>query len=141
MRKIPAVKRVMTPFPYSVEPDRPVGEAIATMREHEFHHLPVVEDGRFVGLLSERILRQFVESDPEAGGSRPVREAPIGEACVVDIDERLDHVAIAMVEGHQDAAVVLKRGRVAGIFTSTDACRYLAELLRQDFPVGGDEVA
>lgn len=141
MRKIPTVKRVMTPFPHSVEPDLPVEEAIEMMGEHDFHHLPIVDGGRFAGLLSERLLRQFVASDPGVGGSRPVREAPIGEAFVVDIDDRLDHVAMAMAERHQDAAVVLKQGRIVGIFTSTDACRALAELLRSEFPVGGDAVA
>jgi CBS domain-containing protein len=33
---------------------------------------------------------------------------------------------------------VVKEGRLVGIFTATDACRALAELLREIFPVAGE---
>ena len=42
-----------------------------------------------------------------------------------------------------DVAVVVKDGRLAGIFTMTDAFRGFAEFLRTQFPssAGGDEAA
>jgi len=140
MRRIPNIKSVMTPFPYSIGIDRPLAEALAMMKEHGFRHLPVVENGVLVGVASERHLRQVTgrtgtEAEPL------VRDAPIGEAYVVGLDERLDNVVLAMAQRHLGAAVVARGGRVVGIFTSTDACRYLGEVLRSEFPVGGDDVA
>ena len=53
MRPIPAVKTVMTPFPYSVHPDAPVAEARALMRRHGIRHLPVLRDHALVGIITE----------------------------------------------------------------------------------------
>ncbi|MFQ5527750.1 MAG: HPP family protein [Thermoanaerobaculia bacterium] len=141
MRKIPNVKSVMTPFPYSVETDRPLSEALEMMATHDFRHLPVVESGELVGVLSERLVGPFVARPSASEGDLLVRDAPMAEAYVAGLDEPLDNVVVAMAERHLGSAVVVKNGRVAGIFTSTDACRYLAKVLRSEFPVGGNEVA
>ena len=45
---------VMTRDPKTVEPDRPFGAALLTMHEHGFRHLPVIEDGKPVGIVSAR---------------------------------------------------------------------------------------
>jgi CBS domain-containing protein len=48
----------------TVEPSQPIDEAIQTMRKHDVRRLPVVEDGRPVGILSLGDLA--VERDPES---------------------------------------------------------------------------
>lgn len=141
MRRIPNVKSVMTPFPYSIERERPLEEALQMMRDHDFRHLPVVDGGKLVGVLSERLLGKMAEVDRTFPPETLVRDAPIGEAYAVALDERLDNVVLAMADRHLGSAVVVREGRVVGIFTSTDACRYLGEVLRSDFPVRGDDVA
>jgi CBS domain-containing protein len=45
---------VMTPSPVTVAPDRSFGHAMAVMHEHGCRHLPVVEDGRPIGIVSAR---------------------------------------------------------------------------------------
>jgi len=45
---------VMTPAPVSIEPDRSFGHAMAVMHEHHCRHLPVVENGRPIGIVSAR---------------------------------------------------------------------------------------
>jgi CBS domain-containing protein len=45
---------VMTPAPVSIEPDRSFGHAMALMQEHHCRHLPVVENGRPIGIVSAR---------------------------------------------------------------------------------------
>jgi CBS domain-containing protein len=42
----------MTRNPVSISPDRPAIEALRTMNDGGFRHLPVVEDGRLVGVVS-----------------------------------------------------------------------------------------
>ena len=56
---------VMTPNPRTIAPDRPFGHALHLMHEGEFRHVPVVEDGRPIGLVSARDalgpdLKQFI---------------------------------------------------------------------------------
>ena len=57
--------QVMTENPRTIAPDRPFGHALHLMHEGEFRHVPVVENGRPVGIVSARDalgpdLRQFI---------------------------------------------------------------------------------
>ena len=45
---------VMTRAPHTVEPDKPFGYALLLMQEKGFRHLPVIEDGKPVGIVSAR---------------------------------------------------------------------------------------
>jgi CBS domain-containing protein len=45
---------VMTPSPQSVGPEKTFGYAMLMMQEHGFRHVPVVEDGRVIGIVSVR---------------------------------------------------------------------------------------
>lgn len=64
----PAVTRVaevMTDNPRTIGPDRPFGHALHLMYEGEFRHVPVVENGRPLGMVSARDalgpdLQQFI---------------------------------------------------------------------------------
>jgi CBS domain-containing protein len=49
-----AVSEVMTRDPLTVAPETPTLEAIALMRRHRIGCLPVVKDGRLVGIVTER---------------------------------------------------------------------------------------
>ncbi len=59
------VAEVMTKNPRTIEPDRPFGHALHLMYEGEFRHVPVVENGRPLGMVSARDalgpdLREFI---------------------------------------------------------------------------------
>jgi acetoin utilization protein AcuB len=137
----PSMAAVMTPFPFSVQADDPVARAEELMKEHGIRHVPVRQGQELVGVLSERDLALRAG----AGSAREtlrVRDVCVMDAYVVDISARLDAVALAMAERQIGSALVTKHGRLAGIFTVTDACRALGELLRQLFPVPrGDSAA
>jgi CBS domain-containing protein len=45
---------VMTPAPQTVHPRRSLGYALLMMHENGFRHVPVVEDGKLVGIVSAR---------------------------------------------------------------------------------------
>lgn len=45
---------VMTHAPHTVGPDKPFGYALLVMYEKGFRHLPVVQDGKLVGIVSSR---------------------------------------------------------------------------------------
>ena len=45
---------VMTKSPLTVSPDRSFGYALLMMQEHSFRHVPVVVEGRPVGIVSSR---------------------------------------------------------------------------------------
>lgn len=47
------VRHLMTPSPLAVDPDEPLEAAAVMMRQHKIGGLPVVEDGRLVGVITE----------------------------------------------------------------------------------------
>ena len=53
------VRQWMTPNPVTIEPDVEVEEAAKIMFDHNFRHLPVVKDGRPLGIVSLRLLARF----------------------------------------------------------------------------------
>ena len=58
-----------------------------------------------------------------------------------ELTERLDRVLLAMSRSHLGSALVVKRGKLVGIFTTSDACRIFGECLRNLFPNDDDEAA
>ena len=45
---------VMTASPMTVSPDKSFGYALIVMHDNGFRHLPVVEDGKLIGIVSAR---------------------------------------------------------------------------------------
>ena len=138
-KSIPPVKAVMTPFPHSIEASEPMTRAREMMTGYGFHHLPVIDRGELVGVISEPDLRRAESAD---SGARRVAEVTRQESFLVDLSEPLDHVLAKMARLQVGSVLVVKEDRLAGIFTVTDACRSFAECLRAQFPgEGGDEAA
>jgi len=134
MKKLPLIKSVMTPFPYSVDINTLLGDAHEYMREHDIHHLPVTDGDRLAGILNE----QEILANP---GARAF-EISLREPGVFDLNARLDDVLSRMADMRLDTVLVTRQKKLVGIFTVTDACRVFAEYLRDVFaPPGGDEAA
>jgi CBS domain-containing protein len=53
------VRQWMTPDPVTIDPDTPVEEAARVMFDNNFRHLPVVQDGRPLGIVSLRLLSRW----------------------------------------------------------------------------------
>jgi CBS domain-containing protein len=127
----PRVKSVMTPFPYSVALEAPIGAARKLMLDHRVHHLPVTEDGQLVGIITDRDIKLLL--GPELGSPDPkeltVEDGYVSDCYVVDLETPLVEVLEAMMERHLGAALVTGHGRLAGIFTTVDACRVLHDNL------------
>jgi len=67
-----AVRTTMTPDPISCRPETTVEEAIREMSARRFRHLPVVVDGRLVGLVSigDVVKLKIEEAEREAAELR-----------------------------------------------------------------------
>ena len=141
--KIPSLKSVMTPFPWFIHIEDRLGRAAEVMAERDIRHLPVTQDGRLVGVLAERDLQLVMGSvaSPEQRAGLTVRDACVLDAYVVETSEPLDRVLLTMARRHIGSALVVKNGKLAGIFTVSDACRCFAELLGSLFPEIGDDIA
>lgn len=144
MKHIPAIKSVMSPFPYSVDVSAPIGEARQFMRERKIRHLPVTEGKKLVGILTDRDIKLFLGPDFDYPDQKDVtvKDVYIDKPYIVDLNERLDNVLNTMAKKHIGSVLVTRNGKLAGVFTSTDACQSFARYLRDQFnPSGGNEAA
>jgi acetoin utilization protein AcuB len=117
----------MTPFPYSVPLDAPIGAARRLMLDKHVHHLPVTDGNRLAGIITDRDIKLLL--GPELGSPDPkeltVEDAYVSDSFIVDLDMPLVDVLAEMIERHLGAALVTTHGRLAGIFTVMDAARVL----------------
>lgn len=127
-KPIPTVQKYMTSSPLTVSVEQTIEFAAKVMREHHIRHLPVLDGGEIVGLLSARdiaLIENLAGVDPkivkveDAMSQAPYTAAP---------DATVDRVAAEMAEHKYGAAVVVQNGKVVGMFTTVDACRTLAEI-------------
>jgi acetoin utilization protein AcuB len=125
------IQKYMTSAPYSIDADQTLAAASRMMARHDVRHLPVLEDGRLLGVLTDRDLK-FVETFPDVDPSTlSVSEAMIEEPYSVAPDTPLHEVVSTMANEKIGSALVVRNHEVIGIFTSVDACRALAGLLEK----------
>lgn len=144
MKHIPAIKAVMTPFPYSVDINAPINQARKFMSEHGIRHLPVTDGKDIVGILTDRDIKLYLgpDFDYPCENDSIVKDVYLDKPYIVDLNVRLDKVLKTMADRHIGSVLVTRHGKLAGVFTSTDACKSFAEYLRNQFnPSGGDEAA
>jgi CBS domain-containing protein len=114
------------------------------MRAHGIRHLPVMRAGALVGVLMDRRVREASgpAMDEERAAQLTVEERAVMDVYVVDLETRLDDVVLTMAARHVDCALVTRDGRLAGLFTASDACRVFGEYLRRiDPPPPADDIA
>jgi len=142
-RHMPPVSTLMTPFPYFVRPEDPIARVQELMREHDIRHVPVKQDDRVVGLISEGDLRWLTRAGAGAVDESAVRVSDVqgSPPYTVDLSAPLGPVLLEMARRHVGSAIVLRSGRLAGIVTETDVCRALGLVLERRFGPGGGEAA
>jgi acetoin utilization protein AcuB len=118
-----------------ISPTVGVRAARRLMQRMNIRHLPVVADGKLIGILSDRDLLDYGPDEPGTCGqvmtSPPVTCAP---------DSPVSLLATMMLEHKIDSIPVVQNGRLIGLVTSTDLITLLVErapahALRFDFRV------
>jgi acetoin utilization protein AcuB len=125
------VERFMTHAPLTIEQEQPLSDAHRLMREHRVRHLPVVDRGKLVGVLSLRDLHFFetlANVDPDQVA---VSEAMSTDTYAVGPRATLRRVAADMADHRYGSVVVVDKERVIGIMTTVDGMRALSLLLSE----------
>ncbi len=128
------VSEVMTQNPFLIESAAPLAEAERLMEEHNVRRLPVMEDGRLMGIISKGDLREAHMAELSTRHPfEPVAEAnwlTVAEAMSSPVVTVTPHTPVVwaaqlMLEHKIGALPVLDAGRLAGILTDTDVIRLL----------------
>jgi acetoin utilization protein AcuB len=136
---MPSIGRYMTTNPKTIERTASLADAHQLMRANNLRHLPVVDGGRLVGIVSERdlhLLETIAEFPLE---SVPVDEAATERPFIATSDMALDDVVEIMADHKYGSVIVMGHDGIEGIFTLVDACRALVDVLRQQTAVDTSE--
>jgi acetoin utilization protein AcuB len=115
-------------------PQATAGEALALCRERRIRHLPVLEDGMLVGIVSDRDLRSATPAlgDParaEALGRILISEVMAGELTTARPDDPIEEAANAMREKKIGCLPVVEGNALVGIISSSDVMEALVYLM------------
>lgn len=125
----PAVRKYMSTSPITIGPQAFRSEALTLMRSKKIHHMPVVESGKVVGLVTDGDLAELVAG---ADGKSTVRDLMRLKPYTVSPEASVEEVVREMTANKLgSAAIVVDHGRVVGMFTATDGLRAFADYLRQ----------
>lgn len=128
---MPPISRYMTRQPWTIGPDATLAQAKELMHEHAVRHLPVLDAGDLVGIISERDI-YLIERLKYLGNGFVVEDAMVKEVYTADIDEPVDDVVEHMAAAKIGSTVVINRRYVIeGIFTTIDGMQVLADVLRR----------
>ncbi|MGH2591888.1 MAG: CBS domain-containing protein [Anaerolineae bacterium] len=107
----------------SVSPLDSVYDAIARMREYDISQMPVISDGRLVGIVTESNLLSYLVL---AGNRAEDSIAPIvnRQVTTIGVEAGLENVIGMFTEG--SAVVAVDHEQVVGIITKIDLIDYLA---------------
>lgn len=135
-RKTP-ISELMTPRVHTLDVGAKPSEARRLLSKQRMHHLPIVDRGVLVGMLSSRDLMRTLRA-VKAGAGEGVdalldRSATIAQMMTTDLvtaraDESVEDAIERIADGSIHSVLVLDEGRrLVGILTDTDLLDYLCE--------------
>ena len=127
MRDI-SIDRIMTTDPLTTGPYEPIVDARTILESNDLNHLPVVEDGKLVGILSASDMLKFamLDHDAEVLKSVKVRQIMKVSPQVLTVDANLRTAADKLSSGGFHALPVVTTDRtLVGIVTSSDLIQHL----------------
>jgi acetoin utilization protein AcuB len=134
---------VMTPNPVTVSPQARVAEAWDLMREFDIRHVPVVQGGELVGMVSDRdvayldVARLLVAEGADGLQRQlatPVITVMSSDVIAVEPETGLSDVIGLMLEHKIGAVPVVTPGtrEIAGIVSYVDVLKAVQDLLEDE---------
>ena len=136
MRHMEPVSRVMTKGVETVQVGQPMSAARKLLSDRPFHHLPVMDGEKPVGMVSNSDIMRLVfnagnidarEMDAFLDHTFTLEDAMTRDLVSVQQKDHVRDAAAALATGDRHAVLVLDGEQLAGIVTSTDLIQFLLE--------------
>lgn len=128
----------MTQVLFTVAPDDPVDKVFILFHYENIRHLPVVENGKLVGIISDRDLKKVLGAKTKLAESPQGTTVQISQKKVKNImrrkvvtigpEQRSADAAAIMAKRKIGALPVLKKEKLVGILTETDILKAFVKL-------------
>jgi len=136
------VSELMTPNPVTIAHDQTIGRAFEVMTRYEIRRLPVIKDGKLVGILTDRDIRQLAGRPslkrPRTEEDDNYLNLPVEEAMtlnVITIREKhsVEDAIRTMLKHKISGLPVLDReGTIVGVLSDLDVLKYCLGVLDQE---------
>ena len=119
-----SIREIMTSNPSTIEPQNSVVEAARIMKQEDAGVVPVTENGRLTGMVTDRDIAVRVVAEGKDPQSTTVREVASTDLVTVDPQQDLDE-ALRLMAQHQvrRLPVVEEDGRLVGVVAQADVAR------------------
>lgn len=111
----------------TIEKDAGIRDALMVMKKHSIRHLPVVEDGLFIGLVSSGDLKQVILASMLE--SLKVSDVMLQNPYTVTRETSLDRAAMIIFEKNIGCLPVVEEGKIIGIITVKDLLKAFIEVM------------
>jgi CBS domain-containing protein len=120
---------LMTQAPHDIAPGTTLAEAARLEIDLYVRHLPVTEDHRLVGIVSDRDIRRA--RGQGKGEDTPISEVMTTEVLTIAPDEPLWRAASYLIQGRISALPVVDDGKLLGILAMIDLLEHCVVYLRE----------
>ncbi len=122
------VRDLMTSMPQTIGFDISVKKAQTMMKEYACHHLPVLDGGKLVGVLSDRDLSMARHGSANIKNEQLVMDLMTDTPIVIDPSAEISTAIQTMLNNKINSLIVRSEGgQPWGILTSTDLLRYVMD--------------
>ena len=116
------IKELMTLMPHTIGSGVSLNKAKEKMLEHHCHHLPVLDGGKLVGVISDKDLDYVYNFDNHE--DTIVEDIMNDDLVIVNPEDELKGVLETMLDQRINSVIVSAgQGETWGIFTTTDLIR------------------
>lgn len=120
------IKNYMSEKPHTIGADRPLSLAKKMMAEHGVRHLPVLEAGQIVGVITDRDVKTIEGLAGIDFETIKTEDCYSPDPLSVYEDADIKDVATQMAEKKYSCVLVKKGSELTGIFTWIDALKIIA---------------
>jgi acetoin utilization protein AcuB len=131
------MRDVMTKNPITVDSKTPIGEAKRIMKEKNIRRLPVVDKGKLVGMITERMI---LEASPSPAttlsiyevhyllSKMKVKDVMVKNPITVSPGTTFEETLLLGQEKRVGAFPVVEKGKLVGIATESDLVRFITSI-------------
>jgi CBS domain-containing protein len=121
------IERLWPKSPSTVSPTTPVGQVLTKMVGETIGCVMVVEDGKLVGIFSERDALMKLNTDAPKFLERPISQFMTPEPVTLEANDKIAFALHKMNVGGYRHIPILFEGKLAGVISIRDILRYLTE--------------
>jgi len=118
-----SIKEVMTRDVRACEPNATAADAAKVMAQEDVGPVPIVEDGRLVGIVTDRDVVVRVVAEGRDPNATTVKEIASTDLVTVSPDDDLDEALHLLAERQVRRLPVVEGDRLVGIVAQADIAR------------------